>query len=111
MNADKDGLNLETLVEKLQAADQVVRLHAATVLGTLGDDAEPAVPALIALLLGGNVHDRRLAALTLGEIGPAAEDAVPALVDALDDADDGVAEMADWALDQVDGCDDTAQAA
>lgn len=57
---------------------------------------------MIDLLTTGDVHDRKLAALTLGEIGPAAEDAVPALLDAANDEDDGVSEMAIWALEQID---------
>ena len=68
-----------------------------------GEDAEPAVPALIDLLENGDVHDRRLAALTLGEIGPAAEDAIPALLEAVDDEDEGVVEMALAALEVIDG--------
>lgn len=48
-------------------------MHAAAVLGSMGDEAEPAVPALIEMLKSDDVHDRRLAARTLGEIGPAAE--------------------------------------
>jgi HEAT repeats len=51
---------------------------------------------LIRLLQNGDMHDRRLAALTLGELGPAAEEAIPALLEAADDEDDGVFEMAVW---------------
>jgi hypothetical protein len=93
---------IDALVEKLKDADEFVRVHAATLLGSRGDEAVTAVPALIDLLENGDVLDRRLAALTLGEIGPAAEDALPALLDATDDEDDGVATMALEALDQID---------
>jgi HEAT repeat protein len=99
------------LIEKIQDANQLVRLHAATVLGSMGDDAEPAVPILIEMLQTGEVQDRRLAALTLGEIGPAADDAIPALFTAVDDEDDGVAEMAESALELIDLADDQAEAA
>ena len=99
------------LIENLEDAKQVVRLHAATVLGSMGDDAEPAVAALIEMLKQDDVHDRRLAALTLGEIGPVAEEAISALLEAADDADDVVGEMAIWALGQIDSADDDAEAA
>ena len=69
---------------------------------SMGEDAEPALPALIELLNADSVHDRKLAALTLGEIGPAAEEAVPALLEAADDENEGVSEMAIWALEKID---------
>jgi len=99
MNSD---LTIENLIELLNDRDQVVRIHAATVLGSMGEDAEPAVPLLIELLQTGDVHDRKLAALTLGEIGPAADEAVPALLAAADDEDEGVSDMAVWALEEID---------
>lgn len=77
----------------------------------MGDDAEPAVPALIEMLTNGDIHDRKLAALTLGEIGPAAEEAIPALFAAVDDEDESLAEMAEEALQQIDLVDDDAEAA
>jgi HEAT repeat protein len=110
MSSGKNGQPIESLIEILQDANQVIRLHAATVIGSLGDDAEPAVPALIEMLKNDDVHDRRLAALTLGEIGPVAEDAIPALF-AVDDEDDGVAEMAEAALELIDLADEEAEAA
>jgi len=100
MNAGKNATAIDTLIENLQDADQVIRLHAATVLGSMGEDAEPAVPALVNLLQAGDVQDRRLAALTLGEI--ASDEAIPALCDAVDDDDDSVAKMAEWALETID---------
>lgn len=111
MSTGANEPTIDQLIKNLQAPDQVVRLHAATLLGALGDDAEPAVPALVSLLQADNVHDRKLAALTLGEIGPAAEDALPALFTAADDKDDGVAEMALWALEEIDLADDADEAA
>jgi len=89
----------------------VIRIHAATILGSMGDDAEPAVPALIKLLQNGDVHDRRLAALTLGKIGPAAEGAITGLFDAVDDEDDSVSEMAEAALEQIDVAEGETEAA
>jgi HEAT repeat protein len=109
MPAGKTVSTLESLIENLQDANQVVRIYAATVLGSMGEDAEAAVPALVELLQTGDVQDRRLAALTLGEI--ASEDAISALCDAVDDDDAGVAEMAGWALGQIDGEEEQAEAA
>lgn len=102
MRFDNPNLTIMNLIENLKDSDQIVRLHAATVLGSMDEDAEPAIPALIDLLTTGDVHDRKLAALTLGEIGPSAEEAVPALLDAANDEDDGVSDMAIWALEQID---------
>jgi len=111
MRSGKNDLTIEKLIENLKASDQVVRLHAATVLGSMGDDATQAVPALVELLWAENIHDRKLAALTLGKIGPAAKAAIPALFAAVDDEDDGVAEMAEWALEEIDVVEDQAEAA
>lgn len=102
MRNGHSDLTIEKLIENLKDSDQVIRLHAATVIGSLGEDAEPAIPALIDLLTTGDVHDRKLAALTLGEFGPAAEAAIPVLLNAANDEDDGVSDMAIWALEQID---------
>jgi hypothetical protein len=67
--------------QNLQDADQVVRLHAASILGSLG------------------------------EIGPAAEEAIPDLFAAVDDQDESVAEMAEAALEQIDLAEGEAEAA
>jgi HEAT repeat protein len=93
---------VDDLIVKLTDDDQFVRIHAASLLGSMGDEAGAAVPALIALLESGDVHDRRLAALTLGEIGPAAEEAIPALLEAADDEDESVAELALDAVERID---------
>ena len=50
MSAEKNDLTVETLIENLQDCKQVVRLHAATVLGSMNDEAEAAVPTLIEML-------------------------------------------------------------
>jgi HEAT repeat protein len=96
------GLTIPQWIERLKDADQVVRIHAATVLGSIGAAAEPSVPALLDMLTNGGVHDRKLAALTLGEIGPAAQEAIPALLDAANDEDDDLSEMSLWALEEID---------
>jgi HEAT repeat protein len=102
MRSSQNAPTVEKLIANLQDADQVVRIHAATILGLMGEDAEAAVPALIELLNNGDIHDRKLAALSLGEIGPAAFEAIPALFVAAEDGDDGLAEMAEEALEQID---------
>ena len=79
----KTDQTIDNLIENLQAPDQIVRIHAATILGSMGEDAEPAVPALIEMLVNGEIQDRKLAALTLGEIGPAAKSALPVLKEAV----------------------------
>jgi HEAT repeat protein len=111
VNSAKNDVTIETLIENLQDPDQIVRIHAATVLGSMGEDAESAVPALVDLVTKGDIHDRKLAVLTLGEIGPAAEEAIPALFAAIEDEDDGLAELAVAALEQIDLVDDDAAAA
>jgi HEAT repeat protein len=111
MNAGKHATEIGALIQNLQDADQVIRLHAATLLGSMGDAAERAVPVLIELLQADDVHDRRLAALTLGEIGPVAEEAIPALLEAADDEDECVCELAVAALERIDLAEDEAEAA
>jgi HEAT repeat protein len=103
MNSDR---NITHFIADLQDPDQIVRIHAATILGSVGEDAEAAVPALIKLLKNGDIYDRKLAAMTLGEIGPAAEDAIPALLAAIDVEDEGLAEMAEEALEEIDVVDE-----
>jgi HEAT repeat protein len=111
VKSGNDDLSIDFLIANLKATDQVVRLHSATVLGSMGDDAAPALPALIELLWAENVHDRKLAALTLGEIGPPAKEAIPALFAAVDDEDEGLSEMAEWALEEIDVIQDESEAA
>jgi len=111
MRSGQAAATVQDWIEKLHDAHQVVRIHAGSVLGELGAEAKQAVPALIDLLQHGDVQDARLAALTLGEIGTAAAEAIPALMKAADDDDAGVANMALWALEQVDLVDRYAAAA
>lgn len=97
---------VEELIGRLRDPEEVVRLHAALVLGSLGEEARPAVPALLDLLTNGDVRGRRAAAWALRDLGPVAEDAVPALLEALDDPDDQVEELAVQALSAIEGVDD-----
>jgi HEAT repeat protein len=102
MRTDDAGLTIQELGDQLQAADEAVRLRAVTILGTIGEYAEPAVPALISLLNTGDMHEQKMVVLTLGEIGPTAGDAVPALLDAANDERGALAAPVVWALKKMD---------
>ncbi|OAI38827.1 hypothetical protein AYO40_06320 [Planctomycetaceae bacterium SCGC AG-212-D15] len=112
MNADNENLSVEKLIELLQDADPLVRIHAGFVLGTLGDEAAAAVAILIDMLEYGDIQTQKLAATTLGQIGPAAADAIPALLSAAtDDEDEDVSDIAVWALEEIDLADEETEAA
>jgi HEAT repeat protein len=96
-------LDLVQLTKNLGHPDVSVRVYSATMLGWLGADAEPAVPALTRMLNHDDCRDRRMAALALGNIGPAAIDALSALIDVVNsDPDDGVRGMAAEAIELID---------
>jgi HEAT repeat protein len=96
-------LTARELVERLQDSDELVRLHAALRLGSLGEEARPALPILVDLLHCDNVMDRRAAAWALRELGEVAERAVPALLEALEDGDEQVQDLAEQALEAIQG--------
>jgi hypothetical protein len=104
--SDDARLTAAELVERLHGPDELVRLHAALALGSRGEEARPAVPVLAALLRSDLVLDRRAAAWALRELGDVAEDAVPALIDALEDDDEQVEDLAAQALELSEGPDD-----
>lgn len=110
MSAGNKSRSVEDLVEMLQDADPLVRIQAGFNLGTMGEDAWPAVPVLIEMLKFGDMQDRKLAATTLGTIGPVASEAVPALLEATNDEDEGVADLAIQALEEIDLADDEPEA-
>jgi HEAT repeat protein len=95
-------LPVARLIELLDAADENVRLFAGVRLVALEAHAEPAVPALTALLSSDSAIDRRMAAWALGTVGPGAMDAVPALRNALEDADATVRKFAAEAIHSID---------
>jgi HEAT repeat protein len=111
MSAGRESLSLDHLIELLQDSDPLVRVHAGFVLGALGEEATPAVPILLEMLQYGDLQDRKLAATTLGEIGPSAEEAVPLLLELTNDEDEGLADVAMWALEEIDIADTDAEAA
>lgn len=103
--------SLVSLIAKLQDPDQIVRIQAATQIGSLGDEGDLAVPALIDMLENGGIQDRRLAALTLGEIGPAAEDALESLLEAAEEEDEVLGGIALEAIERIDPDDEVEEAA
>jgi HEAT repeat protein len=104
-NPDSTRLTAEELIKRLRDADELVRLHAAITLGSLGEGARPAVPLLADLLVSDHVLDRRAAAWGLRDLGGVAEEAVPALLEALEDGDEQVADLAAQALEAIHGFD------
>jgi HEAT repeat protein len=90
VSRDKPGEDLGYWLQCLCVADPNQRLHAAMVLGLMGDAAQPAVPALVEALRDRSAQVRRMVTAALNEIGPAARTAVPALVTALRDRCDTV---------------------
>jgi HEAT repeat protein len=99
-------LTAKGLVERLQDPDRLTRLLAALCLGSLGEEARPAVPVLAALLHCDNVLDRRAAAWSLRDSGEVAGETVPALLEALEDGDDQVVDLAAQALEAIQGADE-----
>jgi HEAT repeat protein len=99
-------LTARDLVGRLQDPDELVRLHAALGLGSLGEEARPALPLLLDLLGSDNVLDRRGAAWALRDLGEVALEAVPALLEALEDDDEQVEELAAQALEAIQGVGD-----
>jgi HEAT repeat protein len=96
-------LTARDLVGRLQDPDELIRLHAALALGSLGEEARPAVPVLTALLYCENVLDRRAAAWALRDLGEVAEEAEEALLEALEDGDEQVRDLAEQALEAIQG--------
>jgi HEAT repeat protein len=98
----QDESRVQKLIRRLKHEDHLVRIHAGALLGDMGLAAKEAVPALLELLTGDSVQDRKLAAMTLGYIGQGASEAVPALRNALHDPEDAVRRLAASALAKID---------
>jgi hypothetical protein len=71
----------------LKSAKKADRIAAAEVLGQIGPEAAPAVPALMVLLKDRTTQECNVAARSLGRIGPGAKSAVPLLIDFLNDTE------------------------
>ena len=65
----KTPASVKEFVAMLKDADESVRIFAALRLGSLGAEAQPAVPALAELLPSENFIDRRFASLGWGRSG------------------------------------------
>ncbi len=90
--------NLSQSIETLADADASVRSYAADELGTLGESAAEAIPALIRALRDAYEPVRLNAAYALGAIG---ESAVPQLIETLADENGPTRRMAAYALAAV----------
>jgi HEAT repeat protein len=82
-------------------SQELRRSMALSGFSALGTNAQPAVPALIALLNNKDGEIRKYAAWCLGSVGPAAEQAVPALIQHLADLDSAVGESAESSLGRI----------
>src|SRR5262249_36763879 len=84
------GKTLKEWTQALQAPNEEGRARAARVLSSLGGEARPAVPALIATLQDKSTVVWQRAAEALGDINPDAKAVVEALAAALKDSELGV---------------------
>jgi HEAT repeat protein len=81
--------------------DVTLRLNAASVLGDLGAESAPAVPALTQAIQDADDRVRLYATWALGNIGPSAKSAIPALILALQDRSQYVRIYAPSALRRI----------
>jgi HEAT repeat protein len=88
------------LISALESHDPTVRRNAAICLGTMGPQAEAAIPALIDALGKGSACE---SAWALGEIGPTGKTAVRALTKSLESDDLGLPKHAYQALAKITG--------
>ena len=79
------GLPLSAYLEKLKTASEASRPDVLRALGGFGEDATPALGAVVAALDDSNAQVRSAAAWALSQIGPKGGAAVPALAKALSD--------------------------
>jgi adenylate cyclase len=74
-----DGVDVGSLIEKLQHGEIPDQIYASKTLAIFGDLAAEAVPVLIETLRHENGILRKNAIVALGKIGPAAKEALPVL--------------------------------
>jgi HEAT repeat protein len=99
VNGRYGGHSCRYWIESLDNPDAGARREAIFALGACGTEADEAVPALAALLLGdSDASVRSEAALALSKMHPASRTAVPALGQALQDGNPGVRMYAALAL-------------
>ncbi|MDB5289951.1 MAG: putative lyase [Phycisphaerales bacterium] len=90
------------LAKSLSAGSAEARDQAVRALATVGAEARPAVPALVAMLADAGNELRIDAAVTLGAIGPDAKSALPALTRMADNRHVDVRSAAVAALAKID---------
>src|SRR5436309_2371335 len=101
VNRDKPRAELGYWLQCLRVADPFQRVHAAMVLGLMGEQAQAAIPALIDALRDEDVRVRRMITAALGEIGPPSRTGVPVLVHCLRDRNEVVRRRAALALSEM----------
>jgi HEAT repeat protein len=96
------ALAVPALLKVLEQSDrEKQQLEAIRVLGQIGPEAAPAIPALTRMLSHQEWYLRQAAAKALGEVGPQASNTVPLLVQTLGDWNDEVRQAAATALGQL----------
>src|SRR5205809_2934017 len=90
VSRDKPGAELGYWLQCLRVAEPFQRVHAAMVLGLMGEQAQAAIPALVDALRDEDVQVRRMVTAALGEIGPPSRTAVPVLANSLRDRNEVV---------------------
>ena len=86
---------------RVSASGSASWLHGSVVLGVIGPEAKPAIPALIDVLQEEDKYFRSHGAVALGKIGREARAAVPALIKALKDREEDVRREAAAALGRI----------
>lgn len=95
------GFTVSALIRAMQTGDDFSRAWAPYYAGDFGNDAKPAVPAMLEVMKDSNEHIRRQTIQGLGKMGPAARDAVPHITLALNDPDRTVLNAAMVALGEI----------
>lgn len=96
------SLSTDDCLQQLQEGDVVRKRQAIRELGARPEEAERAVPALLAALRDDSGYVRRDAAFALGKFGAEARTAVPALLAARKDRERTVRKAAADALEKID---------
>ena len=92
------GLPLSAYLDKLKTASEMDRPDLIRAIGAFGEDATPALSAVVAALDDSNAQVRSAAAWALSQIGLKGDAAVPALAKALSDSSPRTRELAALAL-------------
>ena len=96
-----EGRSVAELERMLADSNPAVQVQGAFGLSQKGEEAQPAIPALIRLLDSTDALVRQQACVALGSIGPSPEEATPALITALADPEWTVRRQAALALGRI----------